>query len=99
MCELTLVRSCRGRNVKIMVPLFQDKNTDNTPEEGAGGTPGIYMDAMAFGMGCNCLQVTFQAQDVAESRHLWVSSPLSFVTLCVCSQPHHLSGLGMINLP
>jgi len=31
----------------------------------------VYMDAMAFGMGCCCLQVTFQARDVAESRHLY----------------------------
>ena len=29
------------------------------------------MDAMAFGMGCCCLQVTFQATDVSESRHLY----------------------------
>ena len=35
------------------------------------GTPGIYMDAMGFGMGMCCLQVTFQARDVAESRHLY----------------------------
>ena len=31
----------------------------------------VYMDAMAFGMGCCCLQVTFQARDVSESRHLY----------------------------
>merc|ERR1719311_1842469 len=31
----------------------------------------VYMDAMAFGMGCCCLQVTFQAREVAESRHLY----------------------------
>ena len=31
----------------------------------------VYMDAMAFGMGCCCLQVTFQACDVGESRHLY----------------------------
>lgn len=29
------------------------------------------MDAMAFGMGCCCLQVTFQAKDIAESRYLY----------------------------
>jgi len=29
------------------------------------------MDAMAFGMGCCCLQVTFQAKDLAESRYLY----------------------------
>lgn len=31
----------------------------------------IYMDAMGFGMGSCCLQVTFQARDVAESRLLY----------------------------
>merc|ERR1719272_1212127 len=65
------IRKRRGRNVKIMAPLFKDKYTDLTPEEGSGGTPGVYMDAMAFGMGCCCLQVTFQARDIHESRHLY----------------------------
>ncbi len=40
----------------------------------------IHMDAMAFGMGCCCLQVTFQARDLEESRYLYdqlaVMSPL-----------------------
>jgi hypothetical protein len=40
----------------------------------------IHMDAMVFGMGCCCLQVTFQARDLAESRYLYdqlhVLSPL-----------------------
>jgi hypothetical protein len=31
----------------------------------------IHMDAMAFGMGCCCLQITFQAQDVEESRYMY----------------------------
>eukprot|EP01029_Cantina_marsupialis_P031641 TRINITY_DN916_c0_g2_i1.p1 TRINITY_DN916_c0_g2~~TRINITY_DN916_c0_g2_i1.p1 ORF type:complete len:736 (+),score=258.37 TRINITY_DN916_c0_g2_i1:37-2244(+) len=31
----------------------------------------IHMDCMAFGMGACCLQVTFQAKDVAESRTLY----------------------------
>jgi len=31
----------------------------------------IHMDAMAFGMGCCCLQVTFQAQDIDESRYIY----------------------------
>lgn len=33
--------------------------------------PAIHMDAMAFGMGCCCLQITFQATDVEESRFLY----------------------------
>ena len=34
-------------------------------------TPMIDMDSMAFGMGCCCLQVTFQARNLAESRQLY----------------------------
>jgi glutamate--cysteine ligase catalytic subunit len=31
----------------------------------------IYMDAMGFGMGCCCLQITFQAKNIAEGRRLY----------------------------
>lgn len=31
----------------------------------------IHMDAMAFGMGCCCLQITFQAKDIDESRFMY----------------------------
>ncbi|EGF79020.1 hypothetical protein BATDEDRAFT_35498 [Batrachochytrium dendrobatidis JAM81] len=31
----------------------------------------IYMDSMCFGMGCSCLQVTFQACSVEEARRLY----------------------------
>ena len=31
----------------------------------------VHMDAMAFGMGCCCLQITFQAKDVEESRFIY----------------------------
>jgi len=33
--------------------------------------PAIHMDAMAFGMGCCCLQITFQGTDMDESRFLF----------------------------
>ncbi|GMI08521.1 hypothetical protein TrLO_g15971 [Triparma laevis f. longispina] len=33
--------------------------------------PAIHMDAMGFGMGCCCLQVTFQAKDIDESRIIY----------------------------
>jgi hypothetical protein len=40
----------------------------------------VHMDAMAFGMGCCCLQITFQAKDIDESRfifdHLNVMAPM-----------------------
>ena len=56
------IRERRGSNVEVVAPLFQDENTTGTT---------IRADAMAFGMGCCCLQVTFQAREVAESRHLY----------------------------
>eukprot|EP00004_Rigifila_ramosa_P027672 TRINITY_DN9097_c0_g1_i1.p1 TRINITY_DN9097_c0_g1~~TRINITY_DN9097_c0_g1_i1.p1 ORF type:complete len:665 (+),score=125.25 TRINITY_DN9097_c0_g1_i1:150-2144(+) len=31
----------------------------------------ILMDAMAFGMGCCCLQITFQARDISEARRVY----------------------------
>ena len=31
----------------------------------------IYTDAMGFGMGCSCLQVTFQACNVTEARRIY----------------------------
>jgi len=33
--------------------------------------PCIYMDCMAFGMGCNCLQVTMQMPNVDVARHIY----------------------------
>lgn len=31
----------------------------------------VYMDAMGFGMGCCCLQLTFQACNIQEARTLY----------------------------
>ncbi|RNF22222.1 gamma-glutamylcysteine synthetase [Trypanosoma conorhini] len=33
--------------------------------------PCIYMDCMAFGMGCNCLQVTMQFEGATQARHVY----------------------------
>ncbi len=50
--------------------------------------PVIDMDCMAFGMGCCCLQVTFQARDIAESRKLYdqlaVLAPLFLALTAAC---------------
>jgi glutamate--cysteine ligase catalytic subunit len=77
------IRKRRGRKVNIHLPLFPDVNTAQGP---AGKTtypvlsgdlktmipqPEVYMDAMGFGMGNCCLQVTFQARDLEESRYLY----------------------------
>lgn len=56
------IRARRKKKVKIQVPIYHDEKTTKT-------TP-IEMDAMAFGMGCSCLQVTFQARNLKEARNL-----------------------------
>ena len=43
--------ACHSSQVRIRVPLWEDERTD--PAELAKG---IEMDAMAYGMGCSCLQ-------------------------------------------
>ena len=60
------IRARRGAKVAIRAPLLRDAATPAADVE-----RGIEMDAMAFGMGCCCLQVTFQARDIDESRHLY----------------------------
>lgn len=40
-------------------------------KNGAALIDHIYMDAMGFGMGCSCLQLTFQACSVGEARRLY----------------------------
>ena len=74
------IRKRRGEKVKIARPKFIDKNTqmsnissfaDPKNVSEADDLPYVYADAMAFGMGCCSLQATFQAKDLAESRHLY----------------------------
>lgn len=64
-------------------PVFKDTNTkspfveDYLPlkDDGEGAAAAkpdhIYMDCMGFGMGCSCLQVTFQACNIDEGRLLY----------------------------
>lgn len=74
------IRRRRSEKVDIHMPLFEDENTAATPEEAGVDSngmqepslqDGIKMDAMAFGMGSCCLQVTLQARDVDEARVLY----------------------------
>jgi glutamate--cysteine ligase catalytic subunit len=76
------IRSRRKSNVNITIPrdlsMFQNTvenslNKNKVAEEEevvVGESSIIHMDAMAFGMGCCCLQVTMQAKNEAESRYL-----------------------------
>ena len=81
------IRERRKSKVAINVPIYIDKNTprpfiedlnkyNDSPEidsesKKAAKIDHIYMDAMGFGMGCCCLQMTFQAQSIDEARHLY----------------------------
>ncbi|KAJ1442937.1 glutamate-cysteine ligase-domain-containing protein, partial [Ochromonadaceae sp. CCMP2298] len=55
------IRARRGQKVDIQLPPGYRVEPDGF----------IHMDAMGFGMGMNCLQVTFQARDVDESRYMY----------------------------
>ena len=72
---------------------FKDPTVDydlhNWPEDddvrnGAAKDDSIYMDAMAFGMGSCCLQITFQAKNINEGRKLYDQlSPLGPIMLAL----------------
>jgi len=80
------IRKRRGEKVNIKVPLYMDENTNKGKDWGEEGEEVlrasglewhaprkemIHMDAMCFGMGMCCVQVTFQCRDIFESRHLY----------------------------
>eukprot|EP00761_Pharyngomonas_kirbyi_P000677 gb/GECH01000677.1/.p1 GENE.gb/GECH01000677.1/~~gb/GECH01000677.1/.p1 ORF type:complete len:615 (+),score=87.57 gb/GECH01000677.1/:1-1845(+) len=77
------IRQRRHKKVAIFTPLYRDQNTDIRVGLGEDGervaqAEGhrvedglIYTDAMAFGMGCCCLQSTFQACNLNEARLLY----------------------------
>lgn len=55
------IRKRRGGKVCINVPIYKDIQTKIPVENSLPETPDhVYMDAMGFGMGCSCLQMTFQ---------------------------------------
>ena len=57
---------------------------DDDVRNGAAKTDCVYMDAMAFGMGSCCLQITFQAKNVREGRTLYDQlSPLGPIMLAL----------------
>ncbi|MCJ1469711.1 Zn finger-containing GTPase- Activating Protein for ARF [Pseudocyphellaria aurata] len=57
---------------------------DDDVRNGAAKDDHIYMDAMAFGMGSCCLQITFQAKNITEGRRLYDQlSPLGPIMLAL----------------
>ena len=57
---------------------------DDDVRNGAAKDNCVYMDAMAFGMGSCCLQITFQAKNITEGRTLYDQlSPLGPIMLAL----------------
>jgi len=82
------IRKRRGEKVAINVPIFKDKNTPDPFMEPTGAPAAlpdhVYMDAMGFGMGLCCLQLTFQAHSMLEARDLYDQlAPLCPIMLCL----------------
>ncbi|CAH0722674.1 unnamed protein product, partial [Brenthis ino] len=71
------LRQRRGEKMAINVPIYRDVNTkipvddSHELEPGAAQPDCVYMDAMGLGMGCCCLQLTFQACCISEARTLY----------------------------
>jgi len=77
------IRKRRGEKVAINIPIFKDTNTpspfiedlsvlgDDGTSQAAAKPDHVYMDAMGFGMGLCCLQLTFQAHSMSEARELY----------------------------
>lgn len=66
------IRMRRGSKVSIDLPVFKDENTKIPVEGSRADKPDfVHSDAMGFGMGCCCLQLTFQACNIDEARVLY----------------------------
>lgn len=58
------IRQRRGEKVNIQLTVFKDENTKLPVEGSPPNKPdAVHMDAMGFGMGCCCLQLTFQVSN------------------------------------
>lgn len=71
------IRTRKGSHVSINIPVYKDVHTapisyQREREMGRRAQDDhIYMDAMAFGMGMNCLQCTFQICNIEEARTIY----------------------------
>jgi len=80
------IRRRRGQKVDIQVPLFIDKNTESPPakrqklnetdtssscDRQQAKSKTIKMDAMVFGMGMCCQQITYGVRNVEAARNLF----------------------------
>lgn len=97
------IRTRRNKKVIINIPIYRDVKTkspfiedysslgDDGEAARAAIPDHVYMDAMGFGMGCCCLQVTFQASNINEARTLYDQlTPLSPILMALsAASPLH----------
>ncbi len=81
--------------------MFKDKHTpspfvEEFPSDISGTAANkalpdhIYMDTVGCGMGMSCLQVTFQAYDIDEARHLYDQlSVICPILVNICSYNYY----------
>lgn len=95
------IRERRGGKVEIRRPKMKDvqslpvETSNAVPQtiEEADALDHVYADAMPFGMGSSCLQVTMQASSIEESRRLYDQlAPLTPVLLALTAATPFLRG-------
>jgi hypothetical protein len=72
--ELLVAPDVSTQSTATMVAPLEPKTAEATieqPRRDENVRTAIHMDAMAFGMGNCCLQITFQAKDIDESRFMY----------------------------
>lgn len=60
-----------GNTAVLTKPVLEQDVTTEACKHNENIRPAIHMDAMMFGMGNSCLQITFQAKDLEESRFMY----------------------------
>jgi glutamate--cysteine ligase catalytic subunit len=71
---------------------------DSEAKNGAALPDHIYMDAMGFGMGCCCLQITFQAYNLDEARRVY-DALVPVGPIMVLSSPSQCASNAWISWP
>ena len=70
-CLSRNIRTRRGKKVEILVPIYNDKNTNNEKTDDEPFPGYIYMDSMAFGMGSTCFQVTIGSCTLESALYMY----------------------------
>lgn len=100
------IRSGRGRDVEIRVPIYRDEHTpwplrdpsvnpsSSTAGDSQSAEGSISMDSTVSALSCCSLQVTMQLQDISEARRLYDKlSPLAPIMLALTAATTVWKGL------